>query len=234
MFDNAKFYFLLVALVVTLAQCSMTKMKSPRSLLCGIEIGNTSSLERSKLRGIRLLSIRLNINADQQSGSKVITTATRNPPPPIPQGKAAGESIPFARAGEDIREAIMGHPFPKVWLTFTTSSKQGPPQSDSPDSGESTVKVELPDEANQLLRTYWQTYLNATYNMDIKGMPDAESYRSQMVIADRSADDTEQKLMKIDIEAPNGRRKISLDEARDLTSLISGFAKDIINQAKAR
>jgi hypothetical protein len=175
-----------------------------------------------------------NISADPQSDSKIIPKAKQIPPASIPQGKAAGELIPFRRTDEDLKDAIMAHPFPNVWLTFTTSSKQGQPQSDSPDRGETTAKVELPDEANQLLRTYWQTYLKATYNMDIKDMPEGESYLAQMVVISRSSDNTTQKLMKVDIEAPNGKRKLSWDEARDLTSLISGFAKDIINQAKAR
>lgn len=172
-----------------------------------------------------------NIKAQSQSGSTTNTGVQRIPESAL-QGQAAGKESPFNPTGEDLKAAIYSHPPPEVWLVFHVSGKQGQSQSSSSDKGESAVRVDLPIAAQELLLSHWRVSLSSNYEMDIAGVPNAQSYGDQMVTIANSFQNVAAELMKVQIDAPDGRRTISQDEANDLTKFMGAAARNIIEQAK--
>jgi hypothetical protein len=171
--------------------------------------------------------------AQGQSKSEPRIAAGAVPMPgPALQGKAAGEVLPFAFKNKSLKTSLLNHPMPELWLSFPVQGNQGKQQSASPGKNESTVRVELPVKARKLLAAHWKTALTYNYNTEITRPPNGDIFHRQMVEMANSYLNVQQALMKIEIEAPDGRRMISHDEAQDLGYFLNVAAVEVAEQAK--
>jgi hypothetical protein len=160
-----------------------------------------------------------------RSGPKIATGA-KKASDSVVQGKASGEVLPFNPTRENLRASLSAHPVPEVWLTFTPDKAQ----SKLPGEDRAAVRVELPPEAKKILSRHWEAAIAYYYNTEIAGVPDAKSFeRESLALAD-SYSNALQELSKLEIDAPDGRRKISLDEAGSLASFLSASASNVIEQ----
>ncbi|HEX8284490.1 MAG TPA: hypothetical protein VF588_14085 [Pyrinomonadaceae bacterium] len=149
------------------------------------------------------------------------------------EGKAAGEVQPFKPVGEDLEASLSAHPAPDVWLTFPAAAGQTRSQSTPPGEDESTaIRVALPPEAGAVLSALWKLSLISHYRLQIDGARDGVSSRNMMVTHMNATTRAQVELEKMQIDAPDGRRAISPDEAGELVKFINVSARAIIEEVK--
>ena len=153
---------------------------------------------------------------------------------PLTKGnKAAGELQPFTPADKDLAALLSGHPPPKVWLVMPPSTGQaGSPGASTGGPEPATVRVYLPPEAMPVLSALWKSSLTCRYLMEIEGAKDRQSYMNLMIEINNATVAAENELLKIQMDAPGGRRAISAEEAGELVTFINASASTIIEQAK--
>jgi hypothetical protein len=163
----------------------------------------------------------------EQDGAKVDVGSTP-PPEPASPGKAAGRVLPLRLEG-DLKESVVTHPAPEIWLIFTAPARRNVGQGADQAEG---LKVELPPQAVSILRVQWKAVLTSRYKQDVEGLPDAESFRREDGLIARASLDALQGLTKVPINAPDGERTISWREAEDLVHFINTTSSDLVRQAK--
>jgi len=151
---------------------------------------------------------------------------------PLLEGKADGKVLPFEPAGENLKASLFAHPAPEVWLAFRVPAKQGQPQTATGDTNEPATKTELTPEAKRALQSHWEMALDYYYKSEFGEVPDAESDRNESVVLTNSFLVTTRKLKTLPIDAPDGRRNISWNEASDLARFMAAAAANLVEQAK--
>ncbi|HEX8177812.1 MAG TPA: hypothetical protein VF543_22175 [Pyrinomonadaceae bacterium] len=158
----------------------------------------------------------------QTQNSQVITTTNGGgiaPTPDPTHGKAAGELQPFNPTSEDWQASLSTHPAPNVWLVFPATMGQEQPQDTSNGRSASTIKVELPPKAKEVLVTYWKYLLTIRPNTDLIDIGNA---------LNRARNE----LQKIRINAPSGWRVISWDEAESLVDFVDSSFHELMEQVR--
>jgi hypothetical protein len=169
--------------------------------------------------------------AQSQSGPQINTGVAQKPGPAL-QGKVVGELKPFEPTGKDLKASLFSHPVPEVWLNFPDPAKQGSQQNAASDGNESAIKVKMPPKARKLLISRWKIALAANYNLEIARPPGVNRDGSQLTALINSYLNVSSELMKIQIDAPDGRRTISQDEAKGLSEFMGASALNLVEQAK--
>ena len=167
-------------------------------------------------------------SADAQINANTVIVAAEPVPGPALQGRVEGKVLLFDFKGQDLRANALAHPPPEVWLVFPT----GKGHAQSTEEVDSGVKVELPLEAQKLVREQWETALPAIYDWELGDVPSVESRRLLTVYIIQSSMKASRELRKVMIEAPDGRRPMASDEATDVASFVGKAAFDVVQQAK--
>jgi hypothetical protein len=163
--------------------------------------------------------------------SSVAVVASRGPHPAW-EGIASGKPESFARNNDDLRTAVLTQPVPEVWLEFSESKREGQASRIPAEEKESVIKVVLPDEAREILKSFWEQSLEFNY----KDVFDKPKTAQEGIERDREwinyFTSTPQKLHKIEIAAPDGRRNISDEEARRLVLFLHKASGNLVLSVK--
>ncbi|MGB8508940.1 MAG: hypothetical protein WCD76_11070 [Pyrinomonadaceae bacterium] len=156
-------------------------------------------------------------------------------PHPAWEGKAGGAVQPLERKdGDDLKTAVLGQPAPDIWLEFKEGEREGQPARPSSAGPNAVIKVDLPPEAQPILKSFWEGSLKFVYRdliaKDLRGQAriDADMVWGSYCQA------TRQKLQQIEIAAPDGRRTVSDKEADDLVYFINKATASLIRSAQEK
>lgn len=174
----------------------------------------------------------LDVRRARPSNDSALIPSSRAKEGPLLQGKAAGVVSPFHLTGRNLREAVITHPYPEVWLAFAVRSPTEAPRDAPSDDNAAALRVELPPEAKRVLQSQWGMALAANYDLEFGGITEAGVRAQHSVTIINSSMNAALELRKILIDAPDGRRPISHDEADDLARFIGASAFDVIKQAQ--
>jgi hypothetical protein len=171
--------------------------------------------------------ISLNASNMSQEGGK---TVPGNAPVQgrVPQGKAEGRIQPFKLTGSNLKESVMAHPMPEIWLVFASTSGPAPNSS----AERLSIRVELPQDAQPVLLTQWNKVLASKYKQEVEGLSDAESFKKEDIAIASATDTSQRELTKLSIDAPDGKRTISWEEANELVVFINRAVTNLIGEAK--
>jgi hypothetical protein len=168
--------------------------------------------------------------AQIQSKAGVQVVVAQSPAPAF-QGVAGGELALFKHQENNLKASVLAHPVPEVWLVFAVPAESEKPQGIG-NASVATVKVELPQEAEQTIQSQWELVLARQYEREVVGLRDVKSGISNDVAVANSFLNTGRELQKLLINAPDGKRNISQDEAYSIASFINASAVDVIKQVK--
>jgi hypothetical protein len=96
-----------------------------------------------------------------------------------------------------------------------------------------TGGVEMPSDANDILKTYWKDALKYYYDDYFNKPQDASGLYDRERAWTKYGTETDKKLKEISISAPDGSRSISTEEARDIRSFLNQAAEQVIGKAKS-
>ena len=151
---------------------------------------------------------------------------------PAWEGTVAGQPKPFARNSDDLRIAVLTQPVPEVWLEFAESKRKGQPSRTPADEKEPVIKVVLPIEAQEILKSFWEQSLEFDYKEAFdKPKTAQESYDRDLAWTNYFFT-TAQKLEKIEIAAPDGARKLSDEEAKLLVAFLRKASGNLVKSVK--
>ncbi len=165
-----------------------------------------------------------------QRGAKV-DVSVAPPSSPALQGKAVGAVTPLELKSDDIKADILAHPAPTISLLFTFPPGEFE-QSASASENQSSVSVQLPAESSKVLLTYWKAYLAFCYETELEHVRDPQTQVDKDRAIGVLCKTTIVELQTLTIDAPDGRRKISQDEAYDIARFIGISASNLVAQAK--
>jgi hypothetical protein len=168
--------------------------------------------------------------SDARDNANVPSVAAAPLPGPALQGKAGGEVLRFEFEGGDLRAKVLSHPAPEMWLVFPAARDQG--QSHNSNVSTDGVKVELPPEAKRLLRLQWETALPAAYDWELGGVSSVSARSLLSATIMQSSQKASLELTKVIVDAPGGRRPLTLGEGVDLASFVGKAVFEIVEQAK--
>lgn len=161
--------------------------------------------------------------SETKAGEKPINSGFAN------QARVDGVVTPFNSTDNNLRTSFLNQPVPEVWLLFADKNSD---ISESELSDKNEIRVELPTEAKNLLKSYWETSLMCNFNTEIEKTQNADDYKENLTQLIRVASTTKNDLQKVFVKAPNETRPISYEEAGDLISFISSSAVEVTEQAK--
>ncbi len=153
-----------------------------------------------------------------QQPQPVTPTVIPSPKPTL-QATADGELQPFKLMGKGVRASVFAHPVPNVYLVFPAS--QNSPK----------MTIELPPEAKKPLSDCWKAELEYYYKSGFESRPLDKRIQDSYALG-RANMSVLSRLERIEINTPNGKRKISGDEAGDLVKFMAQSAQQIVEQAK--
>lgn len=93
-------------------------------------------------------------------------------------------------------------------------------------------KLELPADANSILNSHWKEAIKIFYNEQFNKSHFAQESYNRDLAWQSYCLKTEQKLQKIIIDAPNGKRNIAQIEAGELWAFINRVASNIAQRVK--
>ena len=159
--------------------------------------------------------------------------SSREPEQPAIRGSAVGEVTPFEVIGDDLKTSVLTHPPPKVFLEFNLSDGSSYQTKATVETGHVT-RIELSDQATSELNTLRKVLLAYFYEVKIEG-------RKSKSVTKRLSEDqdysrsilwTEARLQEIELNAPDGQRKLCKDEAESAVKFIKRSAEELVDQAK--
>ena len=151
--------------------------------------------------------------------------------PTASRGEAEGEVLPFDFTGDGLRTAVLSHPAPKTWLVYRPLKLRD--KVEGAQGARPATRVELPQEAERVLRTHWEFAISAQYDWEMTYVSDVEKRTQLSVAIINSSQRAASELTKIPIDAPDGTRPITLDEANDLVQFTGQAVVDVVKQAKS-
>lgn len=141
------------------------------------------------------------------------------PPPKAPRESYADGSVkPFRLTRKTVKDSIMVHPQPEVYLVFPRMSSE-------------KKKIALPVAAKNVLSDCWAAELVYYYKRDFEN-PTPEMNVDAKLELGRVNSWVLSKLERIQINTPTGKRKITDEEAALLVKFMSQSAHDVVQQAK--
>jgi hypothetical protein len=161
-------------------------------------------------------------------GEPKITVVSSTPFLPSDRGKAKGSAPNFQLSGGDLRASVLAQPLPQVWLEFSANGSLSAPESRNAEA----VRIDLPDEARISLMSCWQAYLEYYFNTKVENEKNFQTLVHLDVAMVATAARTAASLEELPIGAPNGRRRISHDEAWEIVSFLGRSAEGVVEQAK--
>jgi hypothetical protein len=161
-------------------------------------------------------------------GGPAITATSSTPYVPADQGEAKGSVPNFQPGSNDLRAAILAQPLPQIWLESPAQGSLGGSKEKHADA----IRIDLSDEARAPLTSVWQAYLEYYLKTKFVDEKEAQNRVDQDVAMVATAARTEASLEALSIDAPNGRRRISHDEALGIVSFLGRSANGIVEQAK--
>jgi hypothetical protein len=170
--------------------------------------------------------------ANAQTGGGVTVAVTRGPHPAW-EGKAAGDVQSFERNIDNLRTALLSQPIPDIWLEFAETSREGH-LSTQPSKNEAPIKIALPPEAKSILKLFWAEALKFDYDEAfVKAQSAQEAHDRDIGWINKCAASIV-KLEQVEIDAPDGKRKISDVEAEGLVYFTRRASADLVNKAKEK
>lgn len=157
------------------------------------------------------------------SQGQAVVVVTRKSNVPSDEGKADGSVTPFQAMSVGLRDSVLAQPLPEISLGF--------PAQDRQTGGAPGNKLALPDEASKPLTSCWLAYLAYYYRREIEGGSDAQARLNDALEIISVTEDTAADLEKLLIDAPNGRRNISHNEARDVAYFLGRAAAGAVKEA---
>lgn len=148
------------------------------------------------------------------------------------QSKVEGITQPFNPTSVNLKESVLSHPLPEVWLVFYSPVKPDQPQAHRPEGQKLSMRVELPPDARHILLTQWRKVLASKYKEEIEVLPDVQSFKKEDVVIASSTNTARLELTKILIETPDGKRTLSWTEANNLVIFINKAVADVLGQIK--
>jgi hypothetical protein len=162
-----------------------------------------------------------------------VTVAVNRGPHPAWEGKAAGDVQSFERNNDDLKIALLSQATPDIWLEFAESRREGHPSTKS-SKDEAIIKVALPSEAKSILKLFWDEALKFDYNEAfIKAQSAQEAYDRDIAWINKCTASIV-RLEQVEIDAADGKRKISDLEAEDLVYFARRASANLVNQAKEK
>ena len=162
-----------------------------------------------------------------------VTVAVRRGPHPAWEGRVGGDVRPFERNDKDLKIALLSQPTPEIWLEFKKSQREGYAAGRPPDD-EAIIKVALPPEAKVILKLFWQEALKFDYSEAfVKAQSAQEAYDRDMAWGGQYSASV-QKLRQVEIDAPDGKRKLSDLEADDLVYFARRASANLVDEAKGK
>jgi hypothetical protein len=161
-------------------------------------------------------------------GAPKVTVTTSTPFVPSDQLKVNGSAQDFLLSGDDLNASVLAQPLPQVWLEFDANENPGNLEL----KNAKAVRIDLPDEAGTSLTSCWRAYLEYGLKTKVENEKDIQTLVHQDVAMVATAARTAASLEELTIDAPNGRRKVSHDEAWEIVSFLGRSANDVIEQAK--
>lgn len=166
-----------------------------------------------------------------QDQPRITVIATRGPHPAW-EGTASGNPQPFIRNNDDLRIAVLTQPVPEIWLEFAESRREGQPPRLPSDQKEPVIQVVLPSEATEILKSFWEQSLEFDYKEAFAKPKTAQEGMDRDLAWINYFRTTAQKLEKIEIAAPDGRRKISDEEATRLVAFLRKISGNLVKSVK--
>ena len=163
--------------------------------------------------------------SQEQPGVKIM--ATRGPHPAW-EGTVAGQPKPFARNNDDLRIAVLTQPVPEVWLEFAESKRKGESSRTPTDEKEPVIQLRLPSEAQEILKSFWEKSLEFDYKDFFDKPKSAQEGYDRDIAWTSYILTTAQELQKIEIAAPDGARKISAEEAKQLVAFLRRASGNLV------
>lgn len=158
------------------------------------------------------------------SQGQAVVAVTRNASVPSDEGKADASVAPFQALSAGLRDSVLAQPLPEISLVFPAQHRQT--------GGTFGKKLALPYEARKPLTSCWLAYLAYYYRIEIERESDPQSRSDNDNAMISITEDTAADLEKLVIDAPNGRRNISHNEARDVAYFLGRAAAGVVKEAK--
>ncbi len=132
---------------------------------------------------------------------------------------ADGKILPFKFQGDDLEAAMLSHPAPEVWLVAPARKMRGE------DSAESSEKIELSQEAKNIVSSYWKTLLAAGYRLEVARIPDSEARRMEILSIGMARQTFLQELPRTKVSTPDGPRLLLSSEVASVLEFVEVIPK---------
>ena len=138
------------------------------------------------------------------------------------QGSVISEETPTLSRSNNLEESIRSSSLEKLWLVFPSSN------------GNEESRVEVPANAMTELNSYFRYRLRFCLIPDQLGSSNVDEKVKQDMRLLRESNKVTNQLTNIEIDAPDGRRRISQIEADRLIIFITKSAVDLCSDLRKR
>ena len=152
--------------------------------------------------------------------------------PPTWEGTADGDLSPLLLDGGDLKASVLSHPLPKVFLSFKASEMQRGTSAAVSIQTDAVMRVDLSSTINVTLASLWHAELEYSYKKEIEGISSGQAQVNEQREVLRSIIATIEFLKRQTIDAPNGRRNISENEALDILRFMRASVESVTEQAQ--
>lgn len=188
--------------------------------------------KRKFLVGFTFISVLLFASSVQAQDQPRVTVLVTRGPHPAWEGTPAGKPQPFTLNNSDLRTAALTQPFPEIWLEFAESKREGKPPRKSSDEKEPVIEVALPPEAREILKSFWERSLEFDYKKVFDKPKSAQEAVDRDLAWISYCSSRAEELQKIEIAAPDGRRRISDEEAMQLVAFLRKMSGNLVHSVK--
>jgi hypothetical protein len=145
------------------------------------------------------------------------------------QAKVEG-SFQIAEMTDTSLEKVLAQSIPSIWFVFPCNEDNIKKEL----CKEESLKIEIPEETQKSLKNFWKDALTFRYNINIrKDELNGEKYYQQTKAFFVTSSSFAKYLEEIAINTPDGKRKISPDEANDVVYFINTASMKVIEQVEA-
>lgn len=162
--------------------------------------------------------------------SRPVLTIQKNNRPAL-EGTVVGDLDPLAFKRDKPKASVLAHPTPRVFLIFNQPGRQSDSKS-SAANHDRPIRVALSPSAKRELTPLWKALLAYLYESKVEGVADAKTQASVDGAILRSIMMTEARLQQLPVNAPDGRRSFSANEAESIVKFLSMSADNLVEQAR--
>lgn len=146
---------------------------------------------------------------------KVLSTTGASSNKPADEAKVEG-NIHDYEIKEKSLEYLQSLEMPEVNLVFEINNS----------------KLELPADVKDILNSHWRAAIKFSYNEHFNKPSSAQEYYDRDIAWSSYCGKTEQELEQLNIEAPNGKRNLSPNEAGDLYAFLNRAAVEVVTKVE--